>query len=193
MDGTVPPLPFQLPPLSSSRPKQLGRCSSGIAGRKVSLGGFFVGFRVRMQPQTINAPTIAQKIQSCICCIVVFSSRLTPPSHYKAFRVSSVAQQPRQLHHVGRNPPCVLATRTTFSSQGKPQGQNRMPGLILHHHHQSQIILVAALFSQLSDCVLGIRKSRHVPAGSSSTRSRLCIAKKYHGIERPMLCAHHSP
>jgi hypothetical protein len=24
MDGTVPPLPFQLPPLSSSRPKQLG-------------------------------------------------------------------------------------------------------------------------------------------------------------------------
>jgi hypothetical protein len=72
-----------------------------------------------MQPQTMNAPTIAQKIQSCICCIVVFSGRLTPPSHYKAFRVSSVAQQPRQLHHVGRNPPCVLATRTNFSSPGK--------------------------------------------------------------------------
>jgi hypothetical protein len=35
--------------------------------------GFFVGFRVRMQPQTMNAPTIAQKIQSCICCIVVLS------------------------------------------------------------------------------------------------------------------------
>ena len=27
----------------------------------------------------MNAPTIAQKIQSCICCIVVFSGRLTPP------------------------------------------------------------------------------------------------------------------
>jgi hypothetical protein len=73
MDGTVPPLPFQSPPLSSSRPKQLGRCSSGTAGRKVSVDGFFVGFRVRMQPQTMNAATIAQKIQSCICSIVVFS------------------------------------------------------------------------------------------------------------------------
>ena len=38
-----------------------------------SVGGFFVGFRVRMQPQTMNAVTIAQKIQSCICGIVVFS------------------------------------------------------------------------------------------------------------------------
>jgi hypothetical protein len=28
---------------------------------------------VRMQPQTMNAATIAQKTQSCICCIVVFS------------------------------------------------------------------------------------------------------------------------
>jgi hypothetical protein len=28
---------------------------------------------VRMQPQTKNAATIAQKIQSCICCTVVFS------------------------------------------------------------------------------------------------------------------------
>jgi hypothetical protein len=73
MDGTVPPLPFQLPPLSSSRPKQLDWCSSGIAGRKVSIGSFFLGFRVRMQPQTMNAATIAKKIQSCICCIVVFS------------------------------------------------------------------------------------------------------------------------
>jgi hypothetical protein len=26
-----------------------------------------------MQPQTMNTPTIAQKIQSGICCIVVFS------------------------------------------------------------------------------------------------------------------------
>ena len=27
-----------------------------------------------MQPLTTNAATIAQKIQSCICCIVVFSA-----------------------------------------------------------------------------------------------------------------------
>jgi hypothetical protein len=41
----------------------------------------------------------------------------------------------------------------------KRQGQNRLPGLILYEHHQSQIV-VAAVFSQLSDCVLGIRKCR---------------------------------
>ena len=29
--------------------------------------------RVRIQPQTMNAVTIVQKIPSCICCIVVFS------------------------------------------------------------------------------------------------------------------------
>jgi hypothetical protein len=33
----------------------------------------FVERDVRMQPQTTNAATIAKKIQSCICCIVVFS------------------------------------------------------------------------------------------------------------------------
>jgi hypothetical protein len=37
------------------------------------LAAFLVGLRVRMQPQTINAATIAQKVQSCICYIVVFS------------------------------------------------------------------------------------------------------------------------
>jgi hypothetical protein len=72
MVGT--PLPFQLPPLSSSRAKQPGWCSSGTAGRNVSVGSFFLGFRVKMQPQTTNAVAIAQKIQSCICCIVVFSA-----------------------------------------------------------------------------------------------------------------------
>ena len=73
-DGTVPPLPFQLAPLSSSRAKQLAWCSSGAADCNVFLSGFFVDFRVRMQPQTMNAVTIAQKTQSCICGIVVFSA-----------------------------------------------------------------------------------------------------------------------
>jgi len=47
-----------------------------------------------MQPQTMNAPTTAQKIQSCIHCIVVFSGRLTPlraikgHSAYQVFRNS---------------------------------------------------------------------------------------------------------
>jgi len=30
-----------------------------------------VGLRVRMQPQTMNAITIAKKIPSCICCVVL--------------------------------------------------------------------------------------------------------------------------
>jgi hypothetical protein len=41
----------------------------------------------------------------------------------------------------------------------KRQGQNRLPGFILNDHYQSRIV-VAALFSQLSDGVLGIRKCR---------------------------------
>src|SRR5262249_14992245 len=51
-DGTLAPPPFQLTPFSSSRAKQPGSCSSGTAGRTVSIGGFFLGLRVMMQPQT---------------------------------------------------------------------------------------------------------------------------------------------
>ena len=58
----------------------------------------------------MNAATIDQKIQSCICCIVVFSGRPTPPrTHYKAFRVSSLAQQLLQLGDIRRDPPRVVA------------------------------------------------------------------------------------
>jgi hypothetical protein len=53
------------------------------------MGNFFVGFRVRMQPQTMNAPTIAQKIQSGICCTVVFSVAQHDTSHYKDLRIKS--------------------------------------------------------------------------------------------------------
>jgi hypothetical protein len=58
------------------------------------MGNFFVGFRVRMQPQTMNAPTIAQKIQSGICCTVVFSVAQHHTSHYKALRIKSCAKIP---------------------------------------------------------------------------------------------------
>ena len=34
---------------------------------------FFLGFRVKMQPQTTSAIIAATKIPSCSCCIVVFS------------------------------------------------------------------------------------------------------------------------
>ena len=47
------------------------------------VGGFFVGFRVRTQPQAMNAAAIAQKITNgitCIVCIVVFS---VAREHYK--------------------------------------------------------------------------------------------------------------
>jgi hypothetical protein len=57
-----------------------------------------------MQPQTVNAATIAQKIQSCICCIVVFSVAYTLRNHYKAFRVSSLAQQVWQLGRPNAEP-----------------------------------------------------------------------------------------
>ena len=36
-----------------------------------------------------------------------------------------------------------------------------MPGLIRYDHHQGQIV-VAALFSQLPNCVLGIGKCRRI-------------------------------
>src|SRR6516165_9182806 len=51
----------------------------------------------------------------------------------------------------------ALATRK------KRQRQNRLPDLIFYDHHQSRIVvvrIVVALFSQLSDCVLGTRKCR---------------------------------
>jgi hypothetical protein len=60
-----------------------------------------------MQPQTTNAATIAQKIQSCICCIVVFSMPNTTTSHYSLTDVSSLAQQLRQLGDVHCNPPSL--------------------------------------------------------------------------------------
>ena len=50
--------------------------------------------------------------------------------------------------------------QSLLAAREKRQGQNRLPSLIFYHHHQRQIILVAVLFSQLSDRVLGIRKCR---------------------------------
>jgi hypothetical protein len=43
------------------------------AHHSLLFGGLLVDLRVRMQPQTMNAITIAKKIPSSICCIVVFS------------------------------------------------------------------------------------------------------------------------
>jgi len=61
MAGT--PLPCQLPPLSSSRAKQPGWCSSGTADSMVCIANFFLDFRVRMQPQTTSAIIAAKKFQ----------------------------------------------------------------------------------------------------------------------------------
>jgi hypothetical protein len=60
-----------------------------------------------MQPQTKNAVTIAQKITNGITCIVIVVFSVAPnttPSHYKTFRVSSLAQYLWQLGDVRRNP-----------------------------------------------------------------------------------------
>jgi hypothetical protein len=55
----------------------------------------------------------------------------------------------------------IIALAMRLAAREKRQGQNRLPGLILYEHHQSQIV-VDALLSQLSDCVLGIRKCRRL-------------------------------
>ena len=50
-----------------------------------------------------------------------------------------------------------------LAARKKRQRQNRLPDLIFYDHHQSRIVvvrIVVALFSQLSDCVLGMRKCR---------------------------------
>jgi hypothetical protein len=72
MVGTLPPLPFQLPPLSSSRAKQPGSCSTGTA--RASVGDFFLGFRVMMQPQTTKAAMAATPSTSCIIGGIVVPS-----------------------------------------------------------------------------------------------------------------------
>ena len=94
-------------------------------------------------PNTTHPPT-----KSCVSAIrsnlLVGIAVITP--------IRLLAHQLRQLGYVRRDP--LLAARK------KRQGQNRLPSLIFYHHHQRQIILVAVLFSQLSDRVLGIRKCR---------------------------------
>ena len=55
-----------------------------------------------MQPQTMNAATIAQNITSGITCIVIVVFSVAPnttTSHYKTFGVSSLAQYLWQLGH----------------------------------------------------------------------------------------------
>jgi hypothetical protein len=54
---------------------------------------------LRMQAQTTHAATIAQKIQSCICCIAVFSAPNTTTSHYKQTDVS-VLRSSSVLHRM---------------------------------------------------------------------------------------------
>jgi hypothetical protein len=60
-----------------------------------------------MQPQTMNAATIAQKITSGITCIVIVVFSVAPnttTSHYKTFGVSSLAQYLWQFRKVRREP-----------------------------------------------------------------------------------------
>jgi hypothetical protein len=75
-----------------------------------------------MQPQTTNAVTIAQKIQNCICCIVVFSGAPdTTTSHYKLTDVSSLVQQVRQPCKIHRNP-----SRLIFAVQLRRRSSPRL-------------------------------------------------------------------
>jgi len=83
------------------------------------MGNFFVGFRVRMQLQTMNAPTIAQKIQSGICCIVVFSVAQHHTSHYKALRIKSCAKISSNFRLV-RKPRARINLQHILGSYGAP-------------------------------------------------------------------------
>src|SRR6516165_12695027 len=72
-------------------------------------------------------------------------------------RVLAIDRQTTAAKSGGRAFASCLATRK------KRQRQNRLPDLIFYDHHQSRIVvvrIVVALFSQLSDCVLGMRKCR---------------------------------
>ena len=52
-----------------------------------------------------------------------------------------------------------LAFAGCLAARRKRRGQNQLTGLILYDHHQSRVV-VAALFSQPSDCALSTRKCR---------------------------------
>ena len=56
-------------------PRPFGRIHRFLGAYDVT---FFLGFRVKMQPQTTSAIIAATKIPSCSCCIVVFSVVRTP-------------------------------------------------------------------------------------------------------------------
>jgi hypothetical protein len=63
-----------------------------------------------MQPQTMNAVTITQKITNGISCIVIVVFSVAPnttTSHYKTFGVSSLAQYLRELSNVRRDASCL--------------------------------------------------------------------------------------
>src|SRR6516165_1985406 len=72
-------------------------------------------------------------------------------------RVLAIDRQTTAAKSGGRAFASCLAARK------KRQRQNRLPDLIFYDHHQSRIVIVrivVAIFSQLSDCVLGMRKCR---------------------------------
>jgi hypothetical protein len=55
--------------------------------------------------------------------------------------------------------PAVANSAACHMSRRTPQGQNGLPGFVLHGHHQGRVV-VRALLSQLHDFALGIRKRR---------------------------------
>jgi len=88
--------------------------------------------------------------------------RFTPKSgHWNWPRHRRLATTPAASPRWPRpsGPHRAWAMMITLATREERQGQNRLPGLIRYEHHQGRIV-VAALFSQLQNCVLGIRKCR---------------------------------
>ena len=76
----------------------------------------------------------------------------------------------------------------------KRQGQNHLSGFILYDHHQSRIV-VWALFSQLQDCALGMRKCRQNIRQVRTGRNHLsghaelrCRGRRYRPIAANRAC-----
>jgi hypothetical protein len=68
-----------------------------------------------MRPQSPKKSKVAS---AALWCSPLLNTTI---SHYKAFRVSSLAQQPRQFGDIRRNPPCLI-----FAEQqiGDPSARN---------------------------------------------------------------------
>ena len=111
---------------------------------------------VALRPQTAKPPASLMS---------VWGRTLSGVSNLRCFDAKSDqgSIHPRAFAFEGSAGSGGWAFAGCLAARKKRQRQNRLPDLIFYDHHQSRIVvvrIVVALFSQLSDCVLGMRKCR---------------------------------